>query len=394
MFIQFILLILICIIGSESITYYNGCVNQCAFSDNGGGNCITQVSPMSNNYECNPVFIQKCPNGCKSDGPGHYCVNNHFVPPSSYSIRCPLCGRLSSDKSNCGNYIPTPPYCPYNCKYNSQTNSCDPTEGNVCGSTIGWKCPHSCSYNSEKHTCDPLLSIYVCSLDKSVTPYRCPNDCTYDHKRQKCIGNICELTPITILPINCTGSCFPNRGKYEYPCSFVDPHCSHGCSFNKTTNSCMPDSDNVCETTIVASCPDKYEFSKTIPECNKYNRNGICRLNDNVQYPSSLDKKYQNIQCQFKTDIDCASMTATIETCPQGCVLDELLNKCVNRNDPSYICGSVNILCPSNYVQDNTGQCHPVGRNEPLCPDKYMLKYIINTHSVSVAKCFPKWYYN
>lgn len=358
------------------IPYYNKCSygtlcgNKCdkVFNDN----VESHYTPTYNNYQPAP--------GCK--------INNmNLAPPNKFTtdfvkdpinqVICP--NRISSGSMNnnkiCGglyydsviyesNNMNNGPLCSKSCIYDSQINKCV-TVNKTCtiNQSYGYKCPKGCSYLN--NICYSSSSQIVCKPD--TIKMKCPIDCTYNFMTNKCVpdnyDSVCDLE----YGLKCSYDCKLNEDQNK--CIIKENiNCTSGpiglclsdkCTFNINKNKCVPDSPNdVCVSTIYSSCPEYYRHNITAPNCTIDNTNDLCYLNETtMRYPVFMKEDYKYLKCVYNYNVSCAG--GKLQSCPNGCTINEALNKC-ESDEPNTLCGiNFSTICPVNSTLfSQFGQCY------------------------------------
>ena len=177
--------------------------------------------------------------------------------------------------------------CTCKCEYSDLHQRCIPqSEQDFCNFSFERICPEGCKFDLSKGQCIPTMSINICEIDLLSVPPRCPIGCIFFNGI--CKGYGCD----NIIKTRCDAMCG------------VGKKCCGG-------SLCRPDYwfeeyMNTCEPTIKAECPFSYVINVTAPICTRINRNRLCKVSEiRAEYPKSLGKQYENLQCKSLIDIDC-----------------------------------------------------------------------------------------
>lgn len=213
--------------------------------------------------------------------------------------------------------------CPLGCPYNEVNRSCttyDATKTAICSADVsGGKCPAMCSFNFADSTCMPTEIGVCCEQGKVLCPQR--------------------------------AGCPPR----------------------------MPDKPTVCVNSMIIQCPPMHDIYPNYSMCEHSLPGSICQQQFGVLvYPTSLMSEVKNVRCK-PIPLDCENMGGIREivSCPQGCNLDKLRNRCVPIS-PDYMCGSVMIKNPSISLE---------------CPAGFTLFDILAAGGGIAKRCVPNWYY-
>lgn len=243
-----------------------------------------------------------------------------------------------------------------------------------------------------KHINNTIVPIYKYGKYYLDETSKCPKNCFINN--EKCITRVsgydCEFNNITL---KCPHDCFYNKNKcIKNPTSSNDIICDPYIKYKLITN----DFDSIINNDIVIlSCPKYYEFKFNFKECLDINKKilDICFFNNTIIIPNKIKNKY-DLKCS--RILDFCSLGTSIESCPNGCYLDEFNNKCLPSNGQNFICGTDGIKCPINYTSAGTpnpyGCVPPPGLYmlEPKCEKNYRLEYITYSNSyVRTPRCIP-----
>jgi hypothetical protein len=187
--------------------------------------------------------------------------------------------------------------CPYQCIYNSITNSCTTDNPNIiCETNTKYKvCPYECYYNNSNNKCYSKNPNIICNLGYQI---QCPYGCTLNYN-EECVSdwndnNICHHIPT--------------------------PKCPDYCSYDFNKKQCISNNKNsisYCEPYIYIYCKYGYDLDlSNIPYCNN-NLNDICIYNGLLTFPLKMIEKYKDIKCKY-SDIYCYTNYNGQFTCNKG----------------------------------------------------------------------------
>ncbi len=342
-------------------------------------NCVMNIPncksrQYSNVNYCFPQFDRNTPpNGCERNKTNHYIGIYEFQYKQysnvKYDYLCPNNCRINAYVNN--NIPICSPYKQvnyYNTQNNFDSNDYKRCKGDLqydlpeekgcvvngneftCRPYIDFKCPYGCNYNNKTQKCNPINLKNICNFVSKTL--QCPQKCSYNFKYNKCfpdnINYVCDLEKDLFCPNKCNltpdgKACMDNYGNL---CSFVNINpCSKNCTFINSYGRCIPNTVNdICEPMTKVTCKElHYEVDNSIPLCNKFNMDRLCRKSGYLLFPTRLN--YPNLKCHYPIKIDCQMMTGMLTKCPGK--VNTLYNSCITSN--GVIPGTTMSKCPNGY---------------------------------------------